>query len=158
MVFLNLSDVVLQRIIGAVGLGLLFFTALQKDAGIQSPGFCHPRRWIAGIPAAFILGAYGSIYGAGLGTFLTYLLVFVFGQTFLESAGTRKFALGLQSLVASALYWRAGLIDWPSAANLFISMGIGSYIGARYGTKLGNLWIRRLFLTVAAVLTLKAVL
>lgn len=155
MILISISETHLKAFIGVMSVALLLFTAVKKEIGVASAGVKGNLRWIAGIPLAGLLGAYGSVYGAGLGTFLTYLLVILFGQTFLESAGTRKVAIGMQAIVSSILYYRAGLIDWPTAVNLFISMGIGSYLGARYGTALGNIWIRRAFLTLAAALSLK---
>ena len=156
MVFLTISESTLRRIIAVVSVFLLVFTAFKKDFGVAAvTQKDHPFRWTAGFPIAFLLGAYGSLYGAGLGTFLTYLLVILFGLTFLESAGTRKVAIGMQAVVSSILYFRAGLIHWPAALNLFAGMGLGSYVGALYGSKLGNVWIRRSFLALAAILCLK---
>lgn len=155
-VLLTISESSLRRIISVTSICLLLFTAFQKDIGVSGIALGGGRfRWAAGIPLAVLLGAYGSLYGAGLGTFLTYLLVLLFGLTFLESAGTRKVAIGMQAIVSAILYFRAGLIHWSAAINLFVSMGIGSYLGARYGSKLGNAWIRRAFLTLAAILSLK---
>ena len=158
MILLSISEAALKGFIAAVSVLLLIFTALQKEIGVAAPPKRGAVRWAVGLPLAVVLGAYGSVYGAGLGTFLTYLLVILFGQTFLQSAGTRKVAIGMQAIVSSILYYRANLIHWPSAANLFVSMGIGSYRGARYGTRLGNVWIRRAFMTLAAVLSLKILL
>lgn len=154
-VLMAISESTLRNIIAAVSLGLLLFTAFQPSLGVSSARPPSPLRWWAGLPAAAFLGAYGSVYGAGLGTFLTYLLVLLFGQTFLESAGTRKVSIGLQALLSSILYYRAGLIHGAAAANLFVGMGIGSYLGARYGTKLGNQAIRYAFLLLAAYFCLK---
>lgn len=154
MVLLSISETTLKTFIAVVSFALLLFTAFQKDIGIASAGKSR-LRWSLGIPLAFVLGAYGSVYGAGLGTLLTYLLVILFGQTFLESAGTRKVAIGLQAIISSILYYRANLLQWPAAVNLFFGMAIGSYFGARYGSKLGNVWIRRAFLALTAVLILK---
>jgi len=64
----------------------------------------------------------------------------------------------MQAILSSILYYRAGLIHWPAAANLFVGMAIGSYIGASYGSRLGNLWIRRAFLALAGALSVKVVL
>ena len=154
-VLLAISETVLRWIIAAMSVGLLLFTGFQKEVGVGAASKSAGVRWGLGIPAAIALGAYGSVYGAGLGTFLTYLLVILFGQTFLESAGTRKVSIGLQALVSAGLYYRENLIHWPAAVNLFIGMAIGSYVGAHYGTSLGNIWIRRAFLTLAALLSLK---
>lgn len=155
MVLLSISETALRGFIAAMSIALLMFTAFKKEIGIAAAPKPRGVRWGLGIPLAVLLGAYGSVYGAGLGTFLTYLLVILFGHTFLESAGTRKVAIGMQAIVASILYHRAGLIEWPAAVNLFIGMGIGSYFGARYGSALGNVWIRRAFLILAAALSLK---
>ena len=156
-IFLSISETTLRQIIGVVSVGLLLFTALKKEIGVASAARegAGAMQWVLGIFLAVGLGAYGSIYGAGFGTFFTYVLIYLFGQTFLESAGTRKAAEGIQALVSSYLYYRENLIAWPEAVNLFVGMGIGSYLGALYGANIGNLWIRRAFLALAAVLSVK---
>ncbi len=155
MVFLSISETVLRNFIGGMSVALLVFTGFKKDIGLSSPGMSGRVRWGLGIPLTIVLGAYGSIYGAGLGTFLTYLLVILFGQTFWESAGAQNVAIGMQAIISCILYYRLGLIHWPTAINLFFGMGLGSYIGARYGSQLDNVWIRRAFILLTAVLSLK---
>lgn len=153
VVFMTLSELSLRYFIALASAFLLLITAFQKDLGVVSKSDPSKYRWAVGIPLSMTLGAYGSVYGAGFGTLITYMLVLNFGQSFLESAATRKVAEGLQAIVSSILYIRAGLIDWPMAINLFIGMGVGSYFGAKYGSKIGNVWLRRAFLILAAVLS-----
>lgn len=152
-ILVNIPADVLKKIIGGVGLALAAVALVQSDAGLVE--VAKPRRgkiWLIGVPLAFALGMYGSIYGAGLGTALTYMLILMFGQTFLQSAGTRKLALCLQALVASVYFYFHGLIHLPAAANLLVSMSIGSYLGVHYGARLGNRVLKYLFLGLAAVM------
>ncbi|MFC1885674.1 sulfite exporter TauE/SafE family protein [Thermodesulfobacteriota bacterium] len=110
---------------------------------------------ILGFSLSFLVGVYGGFYGALSGTFLSYILVFVFGETFIESAGTRKIAQVFLSVVAVIVFYFGKIIDYPLAMTLFIGMAAGSYIGSRYFSQIGNFWVKKFFLMIILISSLK---
>jgi len=68
-----------------------------------------------------------------------------------KSNATNK-ATGLIGNALSVLiYWQAGIIDWPIAITMFFAAYIGSVIGARLSKKVGENWLKWIFITSAAI-------
>ena len=78
------------------------------------------RRKFFAILASFIVGIYGGFYGAGAGTFLFYILILCFGETFMESAGTHELANLAFSVTAAAIFAYNGVINYTWTVPLFI--------------------------------------
>ena len=74
------------------------------------------------------------------------------GETFLESAGTRKIVGFTISLTALIIYSVYQFVDWYYGIALIIAMSAGSYIGAVYGLRRGDKWVRRLFVVVVFIM------
>ncbi len=142
---------------GATVVILLVFL-LKPQAGLQpAPKSRSRRRYAIGLPISFLLGIYGGFYGVNLGTFLSYLLILVFGQSFLESAATRKIIGLLLILVAIGVFAAHHVLNYSYGAVLFAGSGTGSYLGAHFSDKIGNLWIKRLFFVVVLILAIKLI-
>lgn len=148
-----------KKIISVATLILLGVIMLKKDAGImpQKKALSTPE-WIGGAVLSFGIGLYGGFYGGGFATLYSYLLVLLFGQTFLESAGTRKIG-GLLILVSSALIlgWN-NLIAYSVGLPVFAATTVGSHIGAHYSTRIGNKWIKRMFFAAVLLMSLELIL
>jgi len=144
---------ILERLIAVVIIVLLILTLLKKDIGLK-PKKLSKRHYIIGGIASFFLGIYLGFIGLAGGTFLVYLGVLGFGLTFLKSSGTIKIAGGIASLIASIVFFFNGLIVWDITIALTLGFTIGSYIGAHYSDKIGDIWIRRLFMGICAVMAL----
>jgi uncharacterized membrane protein YfcA len=111
--------------------------------------------YIIGASLSFVISIYSGFYGAGAGTLLTYVLVLFFGQTFLEGAATRKIAQFISTAMAIVIFAIGGVIHYPLGIALFIGNLIGSYIGAHYSERIGNIWIKRLFFAVVSIMAIK---
>jgi len=108
-----------------------------------------------GAVLSFFIFTYSGFYGAGAGTFLTYVLILLFRQTFLEGAATRKIAQFISTAMAIVIFAIGGVIHYPLGIALFIGNLIGSYIGAHYSDKIGNIWIKRLFIVIVLIMAVK---
>jgi uncharacterized protein len=62
------------------------------------------------------------------------------------------------SAIATGVFMWHGLIDYRLGIILGATMFVGAVVGARFAIRLGNLWVRRIFLTAVWVLGLKALL
>lgn len=148
-----------KKIISIATLILLGIIMLKKDAGVvpQKKTLNAPE-WIAGAVLSFGIGLYGGFYGGGFATLYSYLLVLLFGQTFLESAGTRKIG-GLLILLSSALIlgWN-NLIAYSVGLPIFAATSLGAHIGAHYSTRIGNEWIKRMFFVAVLLMSLELLL
>ncbi|MFH1489882.1 MAG: TSUP family transporter [Pseudomonadota bacterium] len=81
--------------------------------------------------------------------------MFWFGQTFLQGAGTLKIGAFAMNFMAAVVFGAMGAIAYPLAIPMFCGFFIGSCFGAHYSDKIGNVWIKRLFLFLLLVLIIK---
>jgi uncharacterized protein len=153
---LQISPTVLKKFIVALTVALLVIVAANPKLGIeraQRP--LSIRVFVTGIFFSLLVGVYGGFYGAGAATFLAYIMILVFRQTFLESAATLKVASILMTATSALTFAYHGAIDYPLAMSLFVGSSLGSYAGAQYSDKIGNIWIKRLFIGVVLVMAVK---
>ncbi len=111
--------------------------------------------WILGAILATILGAYAGFLGAGVATFYTYGLIFIFNQSFLESTGTRKIPGLIQAIGGTIVFLINKKVDLLICLSLFFGMYIGSEIGTHYGIKFGNKFIKILSIIITIILLIK---
>ncbi len=155
---LQVNQAHLRIFVAAATVGILLVFVLNPQIGLHPVHKSRSKRhYLIGLPISFLLGVYGGFYGVNLGTFLSYLLILVFGQTFLESAATRKIIGLFLIVVAIGVFSVHRVIDYRYGGVLFAGSGAGSYLGAHYSDRLGNIWVRRLFLGVVLILALKLV-
>ena len=155
---LQINEVLLKKIIAIFTMAILAFIVLRPQLGIEKTKHVIKHyKYALGAMSSLCIGTYGGFYGAGIGTFLSYLLILLFGQTFLESAGTRKIATLSVSVMAAMIFAISGVIIYSVGIVMFTGLFIGSYIGAHYADKIGNVWLKRLFFVVVATMAIKLV-
>ena len=138
---------------------MLFITFLKPEIGIErTKHVIKKHEYLIGIAFSFFLGIYAGFYGAGTGTFVSYILILLFGQTFLESAATRNTVTLPPSLLATIIFALAGVIIYSLGIALFVGYFIGSYIGAHYSDKIGNVWVKRLFFGIVLIMAIKLII
>jgi len=84
-----------------------------------------------------------------------YTLTFFFGLTMIESLGTGVVAWLLLCISSVVVFAFNNIIDYKIGLILFVSMSIGSYAGASTAIKKGNLWIKRLFVALVVIISVK---
>lgn len=152
----EIDEIHLRRAVAIINILCLFVILFNPKIGIEwKQASIKKRNMILGFFLSFIVGVYGGFYGALSGTFLSYILVFVFGETFIGSAGTRKIAQVLLSVMAVVVFYFGKIINYPFAITLFLGMFVGSFIGSRYFTKIGNVWVKRLLVVIILSTSLK---
>jgi len=153
-----INELILKYLIVIVTILILSFIIFKPKIGIEKTKlFIKKTDYLSGIALSFLIGINSGLYGAGSGTFLSYVLILLFGQTFLESAATRKIPTLFSSLIATLIFILASAIIYPIGISLFIGNLIGSYLGAHYSDKLGNVWIKRLFIVIILIMVIKLI-
>ena len=155
----EISESILKLIIIIISTACLFFLVLNPKIGTESIKRKFGKyEYLVGGLMTFVVGVYVGFYGAMGGTLLLYILILWFGQTFLESAGTQKIAAMMMNAIAAIVFGMNDAISYYLAVPLFCGCFIGSYIGAHYSDKIGNIWIRRLFILLLVILIIKLVI
>ena len=153
---LQVSPAVMKKTIAVMTLALLALLMAKSYSGIEKASRpLTTRVVVTGTLLSLVVGIYGGFYGAGAGTFLSYILILVFGQTFLESAATLKIASILMTLTAAITFAAHGAVHYPLAVSLFLGSFIGSTAGAYYSDRIGNVWIKRIFIGVVMIMVIK---
>ena len=153
---LQISVELLKRIIAISTIFLLLLVIGQPGLGVEKKeGLIKKYEYGIGLFVSFIVGIYGGFYGAMAGTFLLYISLFVFRQTFLEGTAAIKVSSLMVTLTAAFVFARKGAIDYPMAAAMFSGCAIGSYFGAHYSDRIGNVWIKRLFIAIVMIMVIK---
>jgi len=153
---LGISMGLLRKIIAIATAANLIIVIAQPRLGLErSTRVIRRGAYGTGIFITFIIGVYGGFYGAMAGTFLLYVLLFVFKQTFLEGTATLKLTSLMMTTMAAVVFAGKWAIDYSMAAAMFSGCAIGSYIGAHYSDRIGNVWVKRLFILIVLIMVVK---
>ncbi len=107
---------------------------------------------------AFLLGIYGGLYSGGYVTILTTVLVAFFGMSFTEAIAGTKFINIFSSGIATIIFAWEGLIDYRLGIILAVTMFPAAFLGARFVTKVSEIWLKRIFLCTVLLLGIKTLL
>ncbi|PVX50892.1 hypothetical protein C7377_1215 [Balneicella halophila] len=151
----DIDNELLERIIGIL-LIIFFFILLYK-----------PKRWLQGnevlterkhwwqIPLFFAIGLYGGFIQAGAGIFFLTTLVLGAGFDLLRANLLKLIIILLYTPFVFAIFLYNNQVDWA----LGISLGIGTVIGAYFGTKAalkrGAIFVRYILLSVIVISAFK---
>ncbi len=155
---LQISPELLKKFIVALTVALLIVVVANPRLGVVAVATKRPLtagRYVLGVFLSLLAGIYGGFYGAGMGTLMSYIMILVFRQTFLESAANTKIAGIMMSFTTAATYAYHGAIHLPLALVMFTGSCIGSYVSAQYSDRIGNVWIKRIFIGVVLMMAMK---
>ena len=76
----------------------------------------------------------------------TFMFVSFYGLSFIKSAGITRVIVSLLSMVAFVIFLVNMRVNFIYGIILSISLIIGAKIGVDLAVKVGNNWIRRLFI------------
>ena len=135
------------------------FSVVYRKSGMQESAIAPSAgAEIAGYALTFLLGIYGGFFSGGYVTILTAVYVAVFRFTFVEAIATTKLMNVFSSAIATSVFMWHGLVNYRLGLILGATMFVGALVGARFAIRIGNLWLRRIFLTAVWVLGLKALI
>jgi len=143
-------------IVSAAMVGVAIFSTVYRQAGVtDAAGRPSARGEACAYALTFVLGIYGGFFSGGYVTLLTAVYVVFLRLTFLEAVATTKVINVFSSGIATLIFMKHGLVDYRLGVLLALAMFLGAWIGARVALRLGNQWLRRIFLTAVWVLGLK---
>jgi len=146
----QIPNEILKKIIGGFIIIILIILLADKSKGIYSVELSGMRNKV-GFVLVFLLGITGSVVSGGVGILASYILLYFFGYTFVEGAGTRKPMFVARMVAPVVVYSFVGLINWQYGTVLLLSGMIGSYFGTKFALSKGSQWVRTLFIIVVLV-------
>jgi uncharacterized protein len=157
LLLLVIAQNAVPLIVSGAMIGVAIFSIVYRQGGAQDfTARPSPKVELAGYALTFVLGIYGGFFSGGYVTILTAVYVAMFRQSFVEAVATTKLINVFSSGIAALVFMRQHLVDYRLGTVLGIAMFVGAFAGARVATRLGNQWLRRIFLTAVWALGLKA--
>jgi uncharacterized protein len=156
LLLLRIPSSSIPIIVSTAMIGVAIFSLAYRKSGMQDVSLPPSgQAEFVGYVLTFLLGIYGGFFSGGYVTILTAVYVAVFRLSFVEAIATTKLMNVFSSAVATGLFMWHGLVNYRLGLVLGITMFAGAALGARFAIRLGNLWLRRIFLTAVWVLGLK---
>ena len=156
LLLLVIAQNAVPLIVSAAMIGVAVFSVAYRQAGGQEfTARPSPKVELAGYTLTFLLGIYGGFFSGGYVTILTAVYVALFRLSFVEAVATTKLINIFSSGIATLVFMSQHLVDYRLGTVLGIARFFGAFVGARFATRLGNEWLRRIFLTAVWALGLK---
>lgn len=132
------------------------YVLLAKNLGlIHAPKHAPHKARLLGILLGAVLGFYDGFFGPGMGSFLIFAFVGIFGFDFLSASASAK-AVNWATNFASLIYFGAtGQLLYRVGLAMAISNIIGSTIGTHLAIAKGSRFVRIFFLAVVCALIAK---
>jgi len=153
---LQINEEILEYIIGILLLIMGGIIVSKRKLGLEERKISLSKRnyILVGI-LSFLLGIYGGFFGAGISTMFTFVFVSFFGMSFIGSAGITRFIVAILSIMAALVFWINLKIEFFFGIVLAISFVVGAKIGVKLALKAGNIWLRRTFILLVIISSLK---
>ena len=136
---------------------VLILVAVGLMATQPTPRTEGPRRdhVLLGTLGSFLTGIYGGYFGAAQGVILLSILRLCFDEHLQRLNGVKNVLSTLANLVAALLFVFVADPAWAASGLIAGGSIVGAYLGARYGRRLPQEWLRRIVIvggTVVAIL------
>jgi uncharacterized membrane protein YfcA len=152
-----IDEQTLQKIFGLMMLGILGLTLFDRKLGLSEQKACNKKATL-GMLLFLPIGLLSGFIGAGQGVLSVFVLVSLFGLSFLEGNGVKSFFSFFMVGITVIIFAMNGFVDLLAGGVLFAGMIIGSRIGAKTALKKGDNWVKKFFLVLVLVLSIKLLL
>jgi uncharacterized membrane protein YfcA len=148
----NLDEAMMQRVIGAVMVIMLFVVWLRPERWLQGKlqnletGFS----WQQGL-VLFAIGVYGGFIQAGVGIFLLAALVLSVGYDLVRANAVKIVIILVFTLASLLVFANNDQVNWGAGLLLGVGNMLGAYMAARMAVRHGAAWVRRLVIATVAL-------
>jgi uncharacterized protein len=143
-------------IVSGAMIGVAIFSIVYRKSGAQEfSAATSPSAEMAGYALTILLGIYGGFFSGGYVTILTAVYVALFRLSFVEAVATTKIINVFSSGAATIVFVWRHFVDFRLGSVLALTMFVGALVGAKLAIRLGNQWLRRIFLAAVWALGLK---
>ena len=151
---IDIAPDVVRKVIGGVMILLVpavFYKSKYGIDRIKKSALVEKLGYLAYGIVAFFHAAFGS----GIATFLNYVLIYMFGLTATQASATRRIPTMVLTVVTLIVFAQHSFVHYGYGVLLFVTMYIGSSIGAHLALLKGNVWVMRLLGTVVVLSAVK---
>ncbi|PRR78058.1 hypothetical protein CLLI_19780 [Clostridium liquoris] len=147
---------VLKPIVLVLLLGVGIYSLFSKTIGLEDnfEGTTKKTLILGGI-FAFAMGFYDGFFGPGVGSFLIFGLIKIYGFDFVRASGNAK-AMNLTSNFTSLILFAIkGKIYYLMGIPMSIFMVFGAIVGTKLALKEGAKFIKPIFVTMSLLVAVK---
>lgn len=149
----HLERAILEPVILVLLVVVALYTFLRPSLGqAHAPALARHHERALGVAVGVVLGFYDGFFGPGMGSFLIFVFIGLFGFDFLNASASAKIVNFATNLAALLLFASTGRILYRYAIPMAICQMAGSIAGTRVAVLKGNRFVRVLFLIVASAL------
>lgn len=155
---IRIGDVAFQQILAGamVAIALLILwrplSPPASDREVDLPDALPGRLLLVG--GFFVVGLYGGFIQAGVG-FLMLAVTTGAGLDLVRGNALKVALVLLFNLLALALFWAGGKVDWGMGVALAAGNVSGSLIGVRLAVEKGHEWVRKVVTALVVVFALR---
>ena len=141
-------------------LGLLVvvavYTFARKDFGsLHAPRLSARQQFWVGALVGAVLGFYDGFFGPGMGSFLIFTFIGVFGFDFLAASAASKVVNSASNLSSVVYFAATGHVLYRFVVPMAACNILGSFTGTRLAVLRGSRFVRGLFLVVVSAIICK---
>lgn len=152
----RLSGALLEPVIFVLLILVACYTFVRPDLGrLHAPAFTAHRERTFGVLLGAILGFYDGFFGPGMGSFLLFAFVGLFGFDFLSATASAKVINIATNLSAVLLFASTGHISYRYAVPMAVCQIGGALAGSHLAMRHGNRLVRTLFLLISTALIVR---
>jgi hypothetical protein len=112
-----------------------------------SPSITHaeptPRRIAVLILISYLVGIYGGYFGAAQGLILLASFRLLLADRLQRLNGLKNVLVGIANGVSAVAFVIFADVRWEAAGIIAVGSVVGAQIGARYGRRISDTWLRR---------------
>lgn len=148
----NLDEALMERVIGAVMVLMLFVIWLR------------PQRWLEGTlqelkgginwqqaVAMFVIGVYGGFIQAGVGIFLLAALVLSVGYDLVRGNAVKIVIILIFTVASLLVFAHNDQVDWVAGTLLGVGNMLGAWLAAQLAVRKGASWVRWVLIGTVAL-------
>ena len=147
----NLNEELMQRVIGAVMVLMLFVMLLRPERWLEGTVLNLEKtvNWQQAV-VLFVIGVYGGFIQAGVGIFLLAALVLSVGYDLIRANAVKIIIILVFTLSSLLIFANNNQVDW--AAGLLLGLGnmAGAWVAARLAVARGAAWVRWVVIATVA--------
>lgn len=139
----NLDEQMMQRVIGAVMVIMLFVILLRPERWLQGKLETLPAGFSVGQGLAlFAIGVYGGFIQAGVGIFLLATLVLSVSYDLVRANAVKIIIVLAFSISSLLVFANNAQVDWSAGLLLGAGNMLGAWWAARLAVSKGASWVR----------------
>ncbi len=133
------------------------YTLLRPDFGRAARRVERSRQHalVLAITAGAVLGFYDGVFGPGVGSFMIFAFVRLFGMDFLHASASAKVTNAATNAGALLLFVPAGHVLWILGLGMAVCNVLGAQLGSRMAIRHGSGFVRAVFVGVTLLLIAK---